>query len=96
MVGTAKSQSGYTNTYNIVESKDERECSSGVRKCPPSTNPSGNYSGLWTERKDYKETYDVILANGQTVTKTYWSFLEGSEIELREITYFWCGPSEIW
>tara|TARA_Y100000748_G_scaffold257885_1_gene224785 strand:- start:28 stop:522 length:495 start_codon:yes stop_codon:yes gene_type:complete len=70
MVGIAKNTSGYTNTYNVV-GKEERECSSGVRRCPPSTNPSGNYSGLWIDRKEKKETYDVVLHNGQTVTKTY-------------------------
>ena len=53
MVGISKKETQYK--YDHVKSGNEKECSSGVRKCPPSTNPSGHYSALWTEEKEEKE-----------------------------------------
>lgn len=70
MVGKDKKTTAQQK-YNHIKSSNEKECRTGVRKCPPSTNPSGHYSALWTEEKEEKETYDVVLHNGDTVTKTY-------------------------
>lgn len=69
MVGKAKNEYGLNTKYNCIIS-NEKVCSSGV-SCGGAEVGRKSQAGLWVERKDKKETYDVVLANGQTMTRTY-------------------------
>ncbi len=69
MVGKTKHKFGLNTKYKCIYN-NENVCSSGV-SCGAAEVGRKSHAGLWPERKEKKETYDVVLANGQTMTRTY-------------------------
>jgi len=69
MVGKTKHEFGLNTKYKCIIS-NENVCSSGV-SCGGAEVGRKSHAGLWAERKEKKETYEVVLANGQTMTRKY-------------------------
>tara|TARA_B100001093_G_C26550169_1_gene894121 strand:+ start:286 stop:762 length:477 start_codon:yes stop_codon:yes gene_type:complete len=69
MVGRIKTQS---HVYNHIKNSDDRCCSTGRSRGSMTTRlRDSNWRNEKYNRKDEKECYDVVLNNGDRITKTY-------------------------